>query len=225
MFQWDLKTHLSTQNLTCATLHVRTAARIIEAMWSPCYWRKGQNTTFPSVLRRVFSPPQACRDLWEDHNLPFSPTLSQFVSLSSCKRACLWSFGFLPWESCNSPQTGPVVFLLYDDYETSAQLQWGALRTTRFTSWRVFPECKGDLRQNCCSLWEVKFKTSSGSNENAFAQKLVKEWTVTAFLSFPCRWQMSSPVGGYFHRKIVQQTSCQKLNRCLWISSIKFKSL
>lgn len=42
-------------------------------------------------------------------------------------------------------------------------------------------------------------------------------------LSLPFRWQMSSPVGGYLHRKI-QQTSCQKLNRCLWISNIKFKS-
>lgn len=42
-------------------------------------------------------------------------------------------------------------------------------------------------------------------------------------LSLPSRWQMSSPVGGYLPRKIVRQTSCQKLNRCLWISCIKFK--
>lgn len=108
----------------------------------------------------------------------------------------------------------------------SVQLQWGAFCRTGFTSWRVFPECKGDLRQTSCSLWEVKFKTSLGRNEDAFAQELVKEWTVTASLSLspPSWWQMSSPVGGYLHRKIVQQTSCQKPNRCLWISNIKFKS-
>lgn len=106
----------------------------------------------------------------------------------------------------------------------SAQLQWAAFCRTGFTSWRVFPECKGDLPQTCCSLWKVKLKNSLGRNEDAFARKLVKEWTVTASLSLPSWWQMSSPVGGYLHRKIVQQTNCQKLNRCLWISSSKFKS-
>lgn len=55
--------------------------------------------------------------------------------------------------------------------------------------------------------------------------EVVKRMNCNSFSpSLPSWWQMSSPVGGYLHRKIVEQTSCQKLDRCLWISSIKFKS-